>query len=67
MPVGCFAVVMATGIVSVAAHQHRLGALSTVLFAVAVGAYVVLAVWPRSSVATAYIPSGNTVAHQPSW
>jgi tellurite resistance protein TehA-like permease len=43
MPVGCFAVVMATGIVSVAAHQHRLGALSTVLFAVAVGTYVVLA------------------------
>jgi tellurite resistance protein TehA-like permease len=45
MPVGCFAVVMATGIVSVAAHQHRLGALSSVLFAVAVGTYVVLALW----------------------
>jgi hypothetical protein len=43
LPPGCFAVVMATGIVSVAVHQHRQGALSTALFVVALSTYAVLA------------------------
>jgi tellurite resistance protein TehA-like permease len=44
LPPGWFTAVMATGTVSVAAHQHRQDALSSALLTVALGAYAVLAV-----------------------
>ena len=41
---GYFALVMATGIIAIAAEQQNLHWLADVLFAIAVAAYVVLAV-----------------------
>lgn len=39
---GCFSLVMATGIVSIGAHEHGMAMLADALFAVNVAAYVVL-------------------------
>lgn len=67
LPPGCFAVVMATGIISVAAHQHRQGTLSTALFMAALSTYAVLAAgmiarlirWPRRVRRTLAAPSAR--------